>query len=127
MTTTLGDRVKIAREAAGLSMTELARRLNVSKQVVWAWENGGIKDPKLIHTLAIRDVLGISIDWLVYGKGEMREDQNPFRVLSERQKCLLTLFESLPESEQKEFFKTLQDKKSYFDTIMKELLAKQKY
>jgi hypothetical protein len=47
--------------------------------------------------------------------------------LTERQKSLLILFESLPESEQKEFFQSLENKKSYFDAILKELLAKQKY
>lgn len=125
MEKTFSDRVKTAREAAGLTMTELARRLNVSKQVVWAWENGGIKDPKLVHALALRDALCVSIDWLVYGKGEMHE-KNPFPTLTERQKNLLILFDALPESEQKEFFQSLQDKKSYFDAIIKELLAKRK-
>ncbi|PKY11814.1 hypothetical protein B1757_02300 [Acidithiobacillus marinus] len=127
MESTLSERIRLAREAAGLSMSELARRLNVSKQVVWSWENRDIKDPRLEHILALRDILNISIDWLVTGKGEMREKNDPARVLSERQKSLVNLFDALPESEQNEFFRRLQEKKSYFDTIMEELLAKKKY
>ncbi len=127
MSTTPGDRIRIAREAAGITMAELAGRLNLSRQVIWSWESGGVKDPKLAHMLALRNVLKVSLDWIVHGVGGMYEDHEAFRALSEKQKTLLRLFESLPESEQDEFFQRLLERNAYFDAILKELLAKKKY
>ncbi|MBU2738538.1 helix-turn-helix domain-containing protein [Acidithiobacillus sp. ATCC 19703] len=126
MTTTTGDRIRLAREKAGLTMSELAHRINVSKQLVWSWENGKIKDPRPEYVIAIRDALNVSIDWLILGKGEMSEEDNPYRVMTPHQKAVLDLYEGLPDSIKKEFFQSLQDKKQFFDMIMQEMLEKNK-
>jgi Predicted transcriptional regulators len=123
MTLSIGDRIKSAREAAGLSRKELADRVGVSNQSVWLWETGDTKGPRPEHLLALRNVLKVSIDWLVLGKGEMFEEDNPYRIMNPRQKAVLDLYEALPESAKKEFLQSLQEKKQYFDMILQELLA----
>ena len=50
-------RLREARETAGLSTEELARRVHVSRQTVWLWERG-ISLPQFSQLVAIRRVLG---------------------------------------------------------------------
>ena len=50
-------RLREARETAGLSTEELARRVHVSRQTVWLWERG-ISLPQFRQLVAIRRVLG---------------------------------------------------------------------
>ena len=50
-------RLREAREAAGMSTEELARRLRISRQTVWLWERG-VSLPQFRQLVAIRRVLG---------------------------------------------------------------------
>jgi len=62
----LGERLRAAREAAGLSQTKLAKLLGVAKQTISAWEVG--KQPPMITTiLKISAVLGVDIRELFAG------------------------------------------------------------
>lgn len=53
---TFPKRLREAREAAGMSTEELARRLHVSRQTIWLWERG-ISLPQFRQLVAIRRVL----------------------------------------------------------------------
>lgn len=46
-----------ARLLAGFSMRAVAKRLGVSGQTIWNWENG-VAEPKIRHLLAMRIVYG---------------------------------------------------------------------
>jgi transcriptional regulator with XRE-family HTH domain len=50
-------RLREAREAAGTSTEELARRLHVSRRTVWLWERG-LTLPMFRQLVAIKRVLG---------------------------------------------------------------------
>ncbi|HXC25102.1 MAG TPA: helix-turn-helix transcriptional regulator [Gemmatimonadaceae bacterium] len=71
-----GDRVRISRErmrtAAGRRWTQgdLAKALDVKRNTVSRWENGGMlpKDPAIIA--ALTRVLHVSADWLLAGFAE---------------------------------------------------------
>ena len=65
-TATLGDRITGAREAAGLSQTELARRLGVRLATIRAWED----DQADLRANKLQMLLGVSIMWLLTGKGD---------------------------------------------------------
>lgn len=53
------------REERGLSMCQLAKRLdNISKSQLSRWEND-INDPTIENAIAIADFFGISLDELV--------------------------------------------------------------
>ena len=59
------DRLKMARERAEISVPQIAKRLGVSVQAVYGWEQGAIPKAKRLNELAA--MLGCSIQWLVYG------------------------------------------------------------
>ena len=61
------DRLKQAREEAGLSKKELGRQVNISRHTVISYENGD-NTPTLTIIAKIAVVLKVSLDWLAYGK-----------------------------------------------------------
>jgi transcriptional regulator with XRE-family HTH domain len=60
---TFGDRLRDAREAAGFSQTELARRAQTVQSDISLMERGAI-EPGLARLVRLADALGVSIDWL---------------------------------------------------------------
>jgi transcriptional regulator with XRE-family HTH domain len=61
-------RLVAARDARGLSQTQLADMLDIQRQRLSLWENGGAfpNSARMIRTLC--DALGISADWLIFGR-----------------------------------------------------------
>lgn len=68
-TATLGDRITGAREAAGLSQAELARRLGVKLATIRAWEDDQA-EPRANKLQMVAGLLGVSIMWLLTGAGD---------------------------------------------------------
>ncbi len=62
--TGLGARLREAREAAGLSQPELARRVGTSQSQIWSWE-AEAKMPRLDSLALLATELGVSTDWLL--------------------------------------------------------------
>lgn len=74
---TIGKRIAVARELAGLNQSELARALKVTPQSVQAWESDkNVPRPKKLESLA--GILGVSVSHLVesedIGKGTAQVD-----------------------------------------------------
>jgi len=66
---TLGGRMSLARDAAGLSATQAASQLGVMTESWNVWERD--RDAPHASRLAdIAEILGISLSWLVSGEGE---------------------------------------------------------
>jgi transcriptional regulator with XRE-family HTH domain len=63
--TTIGERIKRARGAAGLSQQALAQRANVSMNGIARLEQDSIKDPHLSQLRKIADALSVSVGELV--------------------------------------------------------------
>lgn len=61
-------RFEEARERADLSIATIAKRLGVSVQSVYLWQQGSI--PKANRLRELADLLGVSLQWLVYGNEE---------------------------------------------------------
>jgi len=61
----LGDRVRKARLHYGMSQAELARRIHISKQSMYAMESNKAPDPGALKVKAIADVLHVSTDYLL--------------------------------------------------------------
>ena len=53
----IGERIAIARKNAGLTQTDVAKKLNLSVSMVSAWESG-IRTPKLDTILRICNAIG---------------------------------------------------------------------
>lgn len=66
---TFGDRLAGAREAAGLSREELARRLGVREKTIGAWEDD-ISEPRGNRLQMLAGMLNVSLMWLLTGSGE---------------------------------------------------------
>ena len=64
----VGDRIRKARRRCGLSGAELARRLGVDRQHLYAVEHGKIKDPGVAIVAKITEVLDVSADYIVSGR-----------------------------------------------------------
>ena len=90
---TFGDRLAGAREAAGMTQAELARRLGVKKSTIGDWEND-LSEPRANRLQMLAGILNVSISWLLTGEGEgietpdqpaepveMRELMSEMRVL----------------------------------------------
>lgn len=68
-TSTFGDRMTGAREAAGLSQSDLAKRLGVKVKTIRAWENDQ-SEPRANKLQMLSGMLGMSIKWMLTGEGE---------------------------------------------------------
>lgn len=68
-TSTFGDRVAGAREAAGMSQSELARRLGVKLATLRGWEDDRA-EPRANKLQMMAGLLNVSLVWLLNGEGE---------------------------------------------------------
>lgn len=65
---TVGDRIKRARERAGLNQSELGRRVGVKPQAVQQWESGSNLPADRERYIQIAKVLEVTPYWLEYGE-----------------------------------------------------------
>lgn len=63
---TLGDRLARARDAAGMSQSQLARRLGVKAATVRNWETDR-SEPRANRLQMLSGLLGVSFVWLMTG------------------------------------------------------------
>ena len=68
-TATFGDRVHAAREAAGMSKEQLAKRLGIKKSTLRDWEDD-LAEPRANKLQMLSGLLGVSITWLLTGEGD---------------------------------------------------------
>lgn len=68
-TATFGDRMAGAREALGMTQTELAKRLGVKLKTIRAWEDD-LAEPRANRLQMLAGVLNVSIMWLINGQGD---------------------------------------------------------
>lgn len=87
-TTTFGDRLSAARDAAGLSPTDLARRAGVSAASVKAWENDQ-SEPRANTLQRVAGILGVSLMWLLAGEGDGLEGASDSADLPDDMQALL--------------------------------------
>ncbi|GAB5505274.1 MAG: hypothetical protein Rhirs2KO_04370 [Rhizobiaceae bacterium] len=72
---TMGGRMLRARDSAGLSLAELARRLGVQPSTVQAWENDR-SQPRANRLSMLAGVLDVSLSWLLHGVGSGPTDES---------------------------------------------------
>lgn len=60
----IGDTIRILRERAGFSQSELARRLSVTRSSVNAWESG-LSAPTAIYIIEMAKLFHVSTDFLL--------------------------------------------------------------
>jgi len=89
-TSTFGDRVSGAREAAGMTQKQLAKRLGVKLVTLRNWEND-MAEPRANKLSMLAGLLNVSMMWLLDGTGEgvdpvqdvSREEKDMNEILAE--------------------------------------------
>lgn len=66
---TFGDRLAAARDHAGMTQKELARRLGVRSSTLKHWEED-LNEPRANKLQMVAGLLGVSLSWLLTGEGE---------------------------------------------------------
>lgn len=66
---TFGDRLAAAREAAGMTQKQMAKRLGVKLGTLTAWEND-MSEPRANRLSMMAGILNVSIMWLLTGEGD---------------------------------------------------------
>jgi transcriptional regulator with XRE-family HTH domain len=66
---TFGDRVSGAREQAGMTQKQLAKRLGVRVATLRAWEED-LSEPRANRLSIMAGLLNVSMMWLINGEGE---------------------------------------------------------
>jgi transcriptional regulator with XRE-family HTH domain len=64
-----GRRLAEARSARALTQDALARLIEVQAHTISRWERGA-HQPEMEQVAKLSDQLGVSIDWLVLGRGD---------------------------------------------------------
>ena len=69
----LGSRIALLRRKAGLSQSELARRLRISPSAVGMYEQGR-REPAVDVLLAMAQIFGVTMDYLLTGAEQESEE-----------------------------------------------------
>lgn len=73
---TVSERIKFARNAAGISQTDLGKACGVSRAAVSQWEAGSTKSPTSENIFLIADATGFNAKWITNGSGPMRAENS---------------------------------------------------
>lgn len=77
----MGKRISQARKNKGYTQEYVAAALNVSRQAVFKWEKDQTK-PDTANLIALSELLGVSVDYLIQGKEKQKYPGEPFFLAS---------------------------------------------
>lgn len=88
--TTFGDRLAGARDAAGMSQKDLARRLGVKLKTLKGWEND-LSEPRANRLSMLAGMLNVTLPWLLTGQGDGPDAPSDTAVPEDASKMLIEL------------------------------------
>jgi transcriptional regulator with XRE-family HTH domain len=74
----IATRIRRARTQAGLTQTEVARRLGVQRSAVTQWERKGGTTPSVEHLAQIASETRVCFEWLATGRGPSNPEAGAF-------------------------------------------------
>lgn len=89
------DRIREAREQAGLSQTELARLLGVTRSACSQWESEQGTAPRRERLVQLASVLDVSFEWLATGTAAAGQTPDTMPQLPPDQQELLSIYRRL--------------------------------
>lgn len=106
------DRIRTAREGAGLSQSGLAKKLGVTPQAVQSWEDPEGATPRISKIKAIAEATGVNESWLLVG------DLFPENIkMLDREKRLLDMYRHLNDDQQLKVLQAVEETKLGNDKI----------
>ncbi|MCF6688298.1 helix-turn-helix domain-containing protein [Raoultella terrigena] len=122
------DRLQQALDEAGISQSELARRVGVNSQSVSGWCNSGII-PRKEKLALLPEALGRPLYWFFMSEDEEKAVEAATAsktVLNDKQSRLLEVFDQLPEAEQDRFIELARIRLDELDKFMEEYLKRRR-
>lgn len=95
---TIGQRIKAARERKDLTLDEVAKRCNTTKQTIFKYENEIVTNIPYDKIVLLSNALDVSPSYL-FGWDEKESSLSELQ-LTEGEKVLLDLFNRVPEDQQ---------------------------
>lgn len=72
--TTIGERLRIARDKSGLKQTQVKERTNINNKTLSGYENN-VSQPDTETLVTLAELYEVSFEWLFAGKGELRKSR----------------------------------------------------
>ena len=122
------ERLQRALDEAGISQSELGRRVGVNSQSVSGWCNSGIV-PRKEKLALFPQALGKPLYWFFMSDEEEEQIAAATAskaILNQKQKALLDVFDQLPEVEQQRFIDLAKERLEELDKFMAEFLKRRK-
>ena len=98
---TIGQRIKIARERKDLTLDEVAKRCNTTKQTIFKYENEIVTNIPYDKIVLLSNALNVSPSYLFGWEEKEISPSEP--TLTEGEQMLLNLFRQIPEDQQRVF------------------------
>ena len=98
---TIGQRIKLARERKDMTLDEVAKRCNTTKQTIFKYENEIVTNIPYDKIVLLSNALEVSPSYL-FGWDE-KENSPSEPTLTEGEQVLLNLFRQIPEDQQRVF------------------------
>ncbi len=67
----MATRVRVARQRAGMTQSQLAERIGVSRGAVANWEVSERPRPSASNLMEVATMTEVSVEWLATGRGEI--------------------------------------------------------
>jgi len=109
----LGNRIRIARELAGLSQEQLAEKVGIRQQSLQAAEVGETAMPRKIKQIAL--VLDVNLNWLITGEGDIKSHK------SEIDSAIFRIVGILANSQKMEILKLAENFKARNEELFNEI------
>lgn len=93
----ISDRLKQILEVKGMSVKEFSELTGISYRSAMNYLNEG-RDPNVEGLVKIHEALGISITWLLTGKGAMFQSATKESDMSNQEEKLIADYRSMPEN-----------------------------
>lgn len=90
-------RLKEAKRVSGMTNDDLAEASGVSRGTIYKIMSGDTQEPKLPALMAIAHALGVSVDYLIYGRTSA--DIPAEDVLTDDERTILRLLRQVPDED----------------------------
>ena len=112
---TIGQRIRTARERQNMTLDEVAKRCNTTKQTIFKYENEIVTNIPYDKIVLLSSALGVSPAYL-FGWDEKESSPTELQ-LSEGDKAMLEIFRLIPEEQQRAF---LEMGRAYANSLKKD-------